>query len=685
MAALATLIFALHMLGAGVPTAVAAPDAAPPLALAGDRSSVSLTGHLDVLFDPDGSLTLDEVRASDAPFRPVSGSFNASYTRVGAWWLRATLAPQPAAAGPWWLEITAPYTDHIRVYAPDMDAQGQILPMEKETGAIVAPEERELFTYTNAVRLHLLPDQPTTVYLRIWGQRSISADLTLWRPSELMRHLAVSTVFVALGIGAAFIMCIGSLVMAVTLGRSAFAWYGAYVGAVSYVFLGNSGLSRVVLSGVPPDTIILIHNVVGHFSVMSAALMLRAIFGTRQHHRWVNAVLIAIAIFAACCMPVSAAGHYILIAPYVMVCIIALALMAPWLALQQLRRGERAAIWFLMGFGVYAAATIWFALVVLGIAPLTRFMTWGYQTAGFFLMVAVFAGLAAAMQAGARERRRLEVQLLEASRSNERQLEQAVRQRTAALHEEIEARSRAEQALRQALKEQRNFLAMVSHEFRTPLATMRLSVALLREGLEGAAEMLRAERAKIERAVLRMSSLIDTFLADEWLQHSAMIIQRKPVDLPQLVNESAAEHALQAPGRIHVAPMSPLEIEGDAVLLRTAIDNLIGNAVKHTQGAVRVSLEGRPEDALIVVEDEGAGIAAQERAEIFARFYRSAAAMNRPGTGLGLHLSQMIAERHGGTISVGDAGGGGSRFELCLPRGLAGAPPTTAAAMARTV
>ncbi|QTL03293.1 sensor histidine kinase [Aquabacter sp. L1I39] len=662
-------MLALLVLAALLPSQRAAAAEHGVLALPSNVLEVPAKGHLEALYDPTGALSFEEVRAQGGRFAALPGNFNASYVPKGAWWVRLRLAPEPGANGQWWLVITAPYTDHIAVYAPDQDADGTLMRnRHKESGAMVPARERDLFTFTNVVRLQVPAGETSEIYLRLSGNRALNAQLTLWRLPELARHLTLSVLTFSLGVGAAIITSIGTLVMAAWLRAPQFGWYGAYVGAVSLVFLGNGGFGQVLLSSWDPGDVIRLQNMVGCFSVLAGAFMVRGLFRTREGARIIDALLKALGLFSALCVVASAFGYYKVVAPYLMLGILGLALVSPWLALQQVRHREPAGLWYFVGFTSYCAATIWFSLVVLGVAPLTDFLGWGYQTAGFLHMAAIFAGLASSMRAGSRARRRLESQLLALSRSNERQLEFAVAERTAALNEEVEGRRRAEDALQRALKEQRNFLVMVSHEFRTPLSTMRLAVTVMERGLGTGMSALRREVDKVGRAVTRLSNLIDTFLADEWLEHSAMMLQHRPVDMGALVADVVHDQGSQAPGRVFLGPCPQTVIEGDAVLLRTVLDNLVGNALKHTDGPVTASLAPADDGVLIEVADRGRGVPEAEREEIFERYYRSPSTVTRPGTGIGLYLARLIVEQHAGWIKVGDRSEGGSVFKVWLPR-----------------
>jgi signal transduction histidine kinase len=99
-------------------------------------------------------------------------------------------------------------------------------------------------------------------------------------------------------------------------------------------------------------------------------------------------------------------------------------------------------------------------------------------------------------------------------------------------------------------------------------------------------------------------------------------------------------------------------------------ENLIDNATKYSDGAVRIGTACEGNEVAITVADHGPGIAPQDAERIFEKFYRSDRASSQPGTGLGLFLVRQIAERHGGRVSVTSAPGNGAAFTVTLPHAL---------------
>jgi PAS domain S-box-containing protein len=235
-----------------------------------------------------------------------------------------------------------------------------------------------------------------------------------------------------------------------------------------------------------------------------------------------------------------------------------------------------------------------------------------------------------------------------------------------------EANLRSEEALeagRQSMREQRNFLSMVSHEFRVPLAIIEAASQLLGIYSRDDGEAL-DEVAKISRAVRRMADLMDICLADDRLESASLTLSPQPVEMVKVLRDlcddkrplaGARQLVLQADG--------PLGITADPTLLRIAFSNLIDNALKFSPAETRVEIRAMIDgDGLMVsVRDNGPGIALEEQPRIFEKFYRSTKADRVRGGGLGLYIVRRIVELHDGCVAVDSRPGKGATFVVWLP------------------
>ncbi len=223
---------------------------------------------------------------------------------------------------------------------------------------------------------------------------------------------------------------------------------------------------------------------------------------------------------------------------------------------------------------------------------------------------------------------------------------------------------------------QTDFVSAVSHEFRTPLTSLRHVAELLEES----DNMPLAHRKTFYEALSRNTERLHR-LVESLLDFAPMESHRKPynlrsVDAAALVTDIVAEFQKEVAGRgftiaLAIEPPAPARLSADALSLTNAVRNLLDNAVKyspHTR-SIHVAVRQRPRGIAISVRDEGLGVPNRERKEIFGRFVRgeTASRLGIKGTGLGLAIVSHIVEAHGGTIELESEEGVGSTFTIVLP------------------
>jgi PAS domain S-box-containing protein len=211
---------------------------------------------------------------------------------------------------------------------------------------------------------------------------------------------------------------------------------------------------------------------------------------------------------------------------------------------------------------------------------------------------------------------------------------------------------------------QRDVLAMVSHDLRGPLTILRANAQILERRQEYRASTVSAIIASTDR----MARLIDDLADVVRLEAGQLSLQRRRVDLAVLVREHA-EHARESGDNvtIHVETTdAPVIGNWDPDRLLQVLQNLVGNAIKHGGGGVTIRVEANDEEARFVVIDRGPGIASEHLPRLFERFYR-ADVSGAGGLGLGLYISRMLIEAHGGRIWAESEPGQGSVFSAALP------------------
>ncbi|MCK6578335.1 MAG: HAMP domain-containing histidine kinase [Anaerolineae bacterium] len=217
---------------------------------------------------------------------------------------------------------------------------------------------------------------------------------------------------------------------------------------------------------------------------------------------------------------------------------------------------------------------------------------------------------------------------------------------------------------------QQRFVADVSHELRTPLTAIRGHFDLIkRYGMDP--DSLEA----IETEISRMSRLVTDLLMLARADYGGLPLNKQPVDLDVLVEETVREARMLASARvlrIGIGEFTPVQVQGDPDRLKQLMLNLVGNAIKFTPDGGRITLNlGRTAtQAVIEVEDTGIGIAPEDLKRIFDRFYQaddSRARETGEGAGLGLSIAHWIVEAHGGRIEVGSKPNQGSKFTVFIP------------------
>jgi len=227
----------------------------------------------------------------------------------------------------------------------------------------------------------------------------------------------------------------------------------------------------------------------------------------------------------------------------------------------------------------------------------------------------------------------------------------------------------------------RQFLADASHELRTPVTSIRGYSELFRRGAASRPEDLALAMRRIEDESSRMGILVDDLLLLARLDQGRPL-EKAPVDLAAIATDATADAEVLAPNRpMSVDAPAPVLVIGDEPRLRQVVTNLVNNALRHTDERVPIEVRVFAADdrAMLVVRDEGPGIAKEHVERIFERFYRADPSRTRGsgGSGLGLAIVASIAKAHGGSARVDTEIGHGATFIVELPLASKSAPDVT--------
>jgi signal transduction histidine kinase len=251
------------------------------------------------------------------------------------------------------------------------------------------------------------------------------------------------------------------------------------------------------------------------------------------------------------------------------------------------------------------------------------------------------------------------------------ELEQANR----TLQSEVAERARAEQALKEADRHKDEFLAMLAHELRNPLAPILNAVQLMRRRSLSDPQLIWS-RDVIERQLGHLTRLVDDLLDVSRITRGKINLSREPLDVAGLVSRAVETVQPMMVERGHQlivdVPNVPIRVYGDSLRLTQALGNVLSNAAKYTEGAGRICLAARQVDETVEirVRDNGIGILAAQLPQIFDMFtqFRSETGHPQGGLGIGLALVRKLLEMHGGTVTAFSEGVGlGSEFVITLP------------------
>jgi signal transduction histidine kinase len=244
--------------------------------------------------------------------------------------------------------------------------------------------------------------------------------------------------------------------------------------------------------------------------------------------------------------------------------------------------------------------------------------------------------------------------------------------------------------------QQRNFVSMASHEFRTPMTIIDGHAQRLIKLKDSMSPAEIGERAgKVRSAVLRMTQLIENLLNSSRLIDGGVgggggqYFYPAEMDMAALLQEVCQLHREMVPGapiaeRIAAAPMPMV---GDAKLLFQVFSNLLSNAIKYSPdgGVIAVDAAMATDEVVVAIADHGIGIPTADLDRLFQRYHRGSNVSGIVGTGVGLYLVKMVVDMHGGAVTVESKEGDGARFTIRLPLKPAVAAESTAIAEAPSI
>lgn len=604
------------------------------------------TGQLSALRDKSGQLGLDEVRAAFErnAFQELEGNLGAGYV-PDAYWLHFSFDRLPSQSPVGWLEVMPPYLDSIALF--HINPQGDI---EQRKGGDYVPQSAKEEAYRGtAFKIQLAPGRHE-FYLRLQTTSTMAAVVKLWQPQAFNTHLRYSY----LGFGLYFSLILTVFVLnTVNWLVSRRIIFLAYAGYLLFNGLQWLGITGLVSEFIFPEQPALANLTLGLAVSLTSAMtfhFLSIVLELKKFHPWVigiNRAGIVMALLTAVATPF---GYYQTLVPWVFWIAIA-SIGASFWPLHRLWHTQL--IWarlLILAYTTYVALLMFNILSALALIPFSAANTYiGMGSNVIHILLLHFAIIL--------HFRRIEVDhsvALEKATLTERQMELEL------IHRD----------------EQNHLLTMISHEIRTPIAVIdaaSASLRLLDESNTGTEDDRKRRYDRIHQAVMRMKMVMELAVAQA--KHERLPFELRVFDLTWLTHDTIELSGDDALSRVVFdSPDEDVTVQADLQMIRIALLNLLGNALKYSPATNPIRIRVQNADAAQgrgvqwVVEDQGSGIPVGMEQAIFNKFHRGVQPENMPGMGLGLFLVANIAARHGGHVKAENMVPHGARFSLWLPR-----------------
>lgn len=619
--------------------------AAPvPLPLTAGAVSHSLSGHFSRLIDTDRSLSFADILRADAEGRFQAGGafFGAGQTR-NIHWLRFDIRREAGAEADWILELGEAYVDHFDLYAPRAEDGTAMGPEDYRVirmGDFVPFSERPMQTRLHSAPLSLPEGRTLTLYLRVDSISAMSVSARLRTPAAFAARQTSELVVHGVFFGVIAILALGYAALGILLRDSALLAYVGYLVTIIVYFFSANGFSAVFLPDTPGWVFNILVGSVGLLGTTSAMLLWNRLLDMRQNFPRLRPVYLAVAVLSALLSTTANSDWFRYANPVNSLLSAVMTVVSVALIIVMIRRTRNnASLRFYLATTLMSFIGMMLAQMKIRGALPSDLLIDPYQLFAAIGTLVMGAGLALRI-------RDLQMERVRADQSA------------------LFATKRAE--------EQRIFVAMLSHEFRTPLAS-----------IDGAAQMIALDVAdrplaekrleRIRGTVRKLTDLVDVFLSSQALDHGALALQAERMTVGGLLALTLEDRLVAgADSRITLCLDQPEQaLIGDPQFLSLAIGNVVQNALRYSPPGSPVTVSAAVADGVlsIAVADQGRGMSAEEAARIGSIYFRATSSKGTKGSGVGLYLTRKILDAHGGDLRIDSQPGQGSVFTLRLPIG----------------
>ncbi|OMG52468.1 hypothetical protein BJN45_14320 [Azonexus hydrophilus] len=613
---------------------LAGPAVATTLSLTAETPRVSLEGRLEHFADAGQNFSFEAVQAQ--PFSPLPDFRSLGYG-TDAHWFRVKLDRATGAPPHWVLSIGMPELEEVDIWVelPQGSFQHHALGYHRPY------DERPLQTRLFAVPFELA--EHTTIYFRVRTTNAILVMAELWQPSAFVANETEVNFHRGIYFGILLVAILLYAILGARLHDVTMAAYAGYVASQTLFHLGTNGYLPVLFSSHLPWFTDALPRIGWLGGAISIVLMWDRLLNLRTHfphiHRLYQfTIFLNLALLPFALMPflVRAEVLYVVkLANYLNILNFFISMGLLLIFWWRKRRIEL--VLYFIAFVIPALGTL------VNTAANQGYLSQNAITSNLYLIAPL-------------------VHVLVMSFGLALRLRQLQHDKATAEQEAAVTSQRAE--------EQRRFVAMLSHEFRNPLAAIDRATQMLQIKMPVLPPPEKQRLTQIRANVATLSGFVDNFLMTEALDRGSLPMTREVCPLLPLLQQNIHQLGESATERVvlQVLPETA-SFSLDPTLIGVAISNLLNNALRYSpEGSPVKLLAHLKEDVLyLTISDTGPGLSDEELIKLGSPYFRAASSLGKKGSGLGHHFARRIIEAHGGSLRTESPPSGGLRVEIRVP------------------
>lgn len=629
-----------------------------------------LSGHMELLVDVSGQLTLAEVLSAGTAkkFKPLQGWLTRGYS-TDTFWIRFSFQRGDDSLEQLYFWISPAYLNEVTIYLQSEGNAQEVSSYSRHPFGDRSPTALRQLRHPNFVLPIAINDSDIHhVYLRIQSTSTIIFKAWLYDQANFVDQ----SNFYMFSHGGFLCICFFILFAHVVLAmHDRSSTYVYYAGYVLFMIVNNIGYSGLLTVFAPDYTHLLsdiftgggISLVLLFFNLFSMKLL-----QTRHKSPRIHRYLQCTAVLSVVCALSSPFFWYGQVASIQFINSQFIIIILAWLTVVRYRSRDLEGKLFLIAFIPHLVALLFAFSSFIAVVQPSWLIQYVSPIGTVIHMVLLTLALVQRVLLAQKNAHII-------TQNAEKRAVDLVKEKTQQLENKKLTLQTALLSEREVLDNQTRFVDIIAHEYRTPLATIRTNIDILGLHEDEHRQMLQAPLRKMERAVIRMIEIFDMALRQRKEEKRASLLDVAEVDFINILQQTIEDARQLISSRsilFEEVPNNRLLISGDADLLKTALLNLLENADKYSsnESAIKLNLTSNYEDLILTITNNGRGLFLNHPEELFKKDYRRTQDRKLPGTGVGLYLVRKIIEQHGGWVSISFLPMNMVEATICLPKKL---------------